>query len=151
MSAQYQTYVMMRLTRWVIWCMWRDNLLTKRPGPKRVCSSWGVLMEAMMAERGEQLGRLPREIERPCPVDVGEAEETGRCVQALPDKLRCVIVLEYLARMTKREKVAAMKPEGTSKTFYNRLDHAYYELLGLMNDAGAGLPLPVRAPVLVAA
>jgi len=147
MSAQYQTYVMMRLTRWVIWCIWRDNLLTQRPGPKRVCSSWGSIMQG----RVEQIGRLPREIERPCPVDVVEAEETGRCVQALPDKLRCVIVLEYLARMTKREKVAAMQPEGTAKTFYNRLDHAYYELLGLMNDAGVGLHLPARAPVSIAA
>jgi len=147
MSGQPQTYVMTRLCKWAVWCMWRDNLLTQRPGPKRVCSSWGSIMEG----RVEQIGRLPREIERPCPVDVIEAEETDRCVQALPDKLRCVIVLEYLARMTKAEKVAYMKPEGTAKTFYNRLDHSYYELLGLMNDAGAGLPLPGGAPVSVAA
>jgi hypothetical protein len=76
-------------------------------------------------------------------VDVVEAEETDRCVRLLDKKLLCVIVLQYLTCMRRELRVAAMKPPGCIKTYYNRLDRAHYELLGLMNDVAAGIEPPV--------
>lgn len=131
-------YVMMRLNRWAVYCIWRESLLVRSPKPKRVRSWWGLIL----SNRVHDPDRLPVQVVRPCPVDVVEAEETDRCVQALPEKLRCVIVLDYLTHMRKDERVRLMKPYGCAKTYYNRLERAYHELLGMFNDVNAGVALP---------
>lgn len=140
-----QTYVMDRLARWAVWCIWRENLLTSNPKPRRPVSWWGKIMDARVKTPDTPAPKAMRS----CPVDVLEAEETDRCVKALAEldrprsvKYARVIVLCYLTRMSKHEKAAAMEPPGCVKTYYNRLSRAHDELLGLMNDAGAGLELP---------
>ena len=142
-----QTYVMMRLNRWAVYCIWRESLLVRSPKPTRVRSWWGLIL----SNRVHDPDRLPAQVVRPCPVDVVEAEETDRCVQSLPEKLRCVIVLDYLTHMRKDERVRLMKPAACAKTYYNRLERAYDELLGLFNDAGAGMELPAAPSARTAA
>ena len=137
--AAPQTYVMMRLSRWAVYCIWRDALFIRSPKPKPVRSWWGLIL----SNRVHDPDRLPARVTRPCPVDVVEAEETDRCVRLLDKKLLCVIVLQYLTCMRRELRVAAMKPAGCAKTYYNRLDRAHYELLGLMNDVAAGIEPPV--------
>jgi hypothetical protein len=142
------TYVMMRLNRWAVYCIWRESLLVSSPKPKHVRSWWGLIL----SNRVHDPDRLPAQVVRPCPVDVVEAEETDRCVQSLPGRLRCVIILDYLTNMTKKQRVSAMKPSGCPQTYYNRLEWAHYELLGLFNDTGAGIELrPVVSARSVAA
>lgn len=141
-----QTYVAQRLARWAVWCLWRENLLTRSPKPMPLRSWWGGMMRDRVHDSDESL----RSALKPCPVDVLEAAETDLCVQALVAidekrgvKYAHVIVLCYLSRMSKHERAAAMVPPGCVQTYYNRLSRAHDELLGLMNDAGAGLPLPI--------
>lgn len=143
MTAATDTYVMMRLNRWAIYCIWHEDLMTASPKPRHVTSWLGRLIEGRLGDPD----KLPPQIERPCPVDVIEAQETDRCVLALPDRLRCVIVLEYLTTMGRDEKIAAMKPAGARMSFYRRLERAHYEILGLMNDVAVGVQLtPAAAP-----
>lgn len=132
------TYVMARLQRWAIYCIWHENLMTTSPKPRRVTSWLGRIISGRLGDPDN----LPAVIQRPCPVDVIEAQETERAVLALPERLRSVIVLEYLTNMGYLDKAKAMKPPGAFKSFYRRLERAHYELLGLMNDVAAGVPMP---------
>lgn len=84
----------------------------------------------------EQGWRDPRDV---CPVDIPEAIETQRCVDALPQSLREVIIQEHVMRGTQAQKALALKIDRV--TFWRRCQRAYPLLLGLFNDAGAGLDL----------
>lgn len=140
-------YVMMRLNRWAIYCVWREDLMTTSPKPRRVTSWLGRLIDGRLGDPD----RLPPQIERPCPVDVIEAEETDQAVLGLPDPLRSVVVLEYLTCMGYDAKARAMRPPGCVKTFYNRLTRAHGELLGLMGDVAVGIPVAAGRPPRAAA
>lgn len=132
-------YVIERLYRWAIYCLWREALLTSSPKPRRVTSWLGRVIDGRLHDASK--APTPPTIQRPCPVDVIEAEETDRCVQALEERLRCVVVLEYLTDMGYEERVAAMRPPGAERTYYQRRDRAHHLLLGLMLDVAAGVPL----------
>ena len=138
MSGVPQTYVMVRLDRWVIYCIWKADLLVKDPTPDRARSWWWRLVtNRHMHDPGAGHAR-----ERPCPVDVIEAEETDRCVMALPAGLRRMVASAYLDPRPVRVKVAEL---GLGKmTYYRWLGRAYNELLGLFNDVAAGISVPEK-------
>lgn len=150
MTAGGDNYVIMRLNRWSIYCIWKEDLLVRSPYPRRVTSWLGRIISGHFNNDREGT-QPPKIIRKPCPVDWIEAEETDRCVKGLPDYLRCVVVLQYLTNMEHEEKAAAMQPPGAFKTFYRRLERAHYELLGLMNDAAAGIELPAAPTTPIAA
>lgn len=140
--------VMARLSRWAVFCIWQENLMTTSPKPRRLTSWLGRLISGRLGDPD----RLPAIVERPCPVDVIEAAETDRYVQLLPDRLRDVVVLEYLTRMGFNEKAAQMKPPGSFKTYYRRLERAHYELTCKLKLETIKIPASaLRAPVLAAA
>lgn len=128
---QLYTHVSMRLVRCSQWT--RSGSF---PGPKRVRSWWGP----MVLDRNVKRTADP---ERPLPVDINEAEETYLCVLVLGDqKLKDAVMEAYFHGGTVEQKCAAL--QCCKQTFYNRLERAYAELLGYMNDVAAGVPLPVR-------
>ena len=128
---QLHTYVMVRLNQCVDWM--RSNAW---PGPKRVRSWWGP----MVLDRNVKRTADP---DRPAVVNDSEAEETLRCIMAIEDSdLRSAVIEAYFEGGTVDQKVNALGC--CRKTYYNRLERAYTEILGYMNDIAAGLPLPVR-------
>lgn len=78
-----------------------------------------------------------------CPVDISEAEETHKAVNALEPELRDLIAQEYLSGVTIsiRDKMKALG-FNSRQTYYNRLYRAYGVLLGYFNDLAADIPLP---------
>lgn len=135
---QMDTYVMDRLNRWVVFCLWRADLLTRSPKPGTVKSWWFAMVTAPNVR---QHGRHVEELGR-CPVDAIEAGATDICVRALPSELRAAIVMSYLTSGTAEQKAARL---GCSRRkFFYVLKQAYGELLGLFNDYEAGI---IRADV----
>lgn len=129
MSVQLQTYVSMRLERCGRWA--RSGGF---PGPQRVRSWWGP----MVLDRNVKRTADP---ERQIPVDATEAEQTYYCVLALGDPNLIDVVIEaYFKGGTVDQKCRAL--HCCKQTYYNRLERAQTELIGYMNDAAAGLPLP---------
>ena len=114
------SYVEGRLLRWSYWFH-----AGRRPGPERVISWWGPLV---LNGNVEQIGKLPQ-----VRVDPTEAEETDAAVRKLPQQLRSVVEEHWIRRGTVLQKCRALHV--SRAIFYSRLDRAYNELLGLMNDA----------------
>jgi hypothetical protein len=123
---------MARLSRWVIYCLWRADSLTPSPGPKRVKSSMGLWL----------LGDGERDPEPPvgrrqCPVDAVEGGITDLCVRQLPQKLREAVIVSYLTTGTVEDKARDLGCDRA--TYFRRLNRAYAEMLGLFNDHEAGV------------
>lgn len=132
-GVEFQTYVMMRVTRWAIFCMWQADLLTKRPGPAPVRSWLGVIMAQRVRHVRESAPRMRSR----CPVDEVECGITDLCIKQLPVPLREVIVASNLYPGTAEEK--ALELGCSRRTYFRRLQHAQAELLGLFNDHEAGV------------
>lgn len=131
-SAYQSLYVILRLNRWGIWVRWRANPGgVSDPMPARVKSWWFKLV---MVGKIEQIDRSPRAV---CEVDVLEAEETQRCIMALPDHLRDTIVEEYAVGGTADQKAQALGID--TRTFRHRRCVAHVELLGYFNDIAVGI------------
>ena len=128
-------YIIMRCNRWGWYMRWLSRGGAD-PGPRRLCSWWHKLITVRLLQ-----GHNEQEVRDACPVDVEEARETSLCVNALPDYLRDVIVEEYAVGGSAEQKAEALgiKP----KSFRDRREHAHVLLLGLFNDAAAGVPLHV--------
>lgn len=95
---------------------------------------------------------IPRSAEPPavmvrqrCPVDEIEAGATDLCVQQLPQHLRETIVIAYLSSGTADAKATTFNC--SRATYYRRLEAAYIELLGLMNDYEVGLVRSQASPI----
>jgi hypothetical protein len=128
-----QTYVIFRCNRWGTYVRWLSRTGIASVEPKNVASWWGpIVLEGNV----EQLGITARDV---CPVNIQEARETGRCVMALPDALKLTLIQEHCVRGKQQEKADAMGIDRV--TFWRRCQRAYDRLLGLMNDAAAGLPV----------
>lgn len=130
---QMQTYVDGRLERWVVFCLWKADLLTRSPKPATVKSWWFAMVTApnvrVHDRRVEEIGR--------CPVDAIEAGATDVCVQALPDEFKAAIVMSYLTSGTADDK--ARKLRCSRRMYFYRLKAAYAALLGLFNDYEVGM------------
>jgi hypothetical protein len=128
-----QQYVMQRLTLWAIWCLARVHEGGAPVGPARLRSWWGPMVLSPNAgsdSSAQHSGRALR-------VNDAAAQETDACVRALSDDLRQAVVLAYLCGGSMDDK--ASKAGISRRAFYYRLDRAYGELLGLLNDQAAGL------------
>lgn len=141
------TYVMLRLNRWRVYVCWLTSAGVSDPRPAGVVSQWGTLMrDRVQQDRGADTC---------CPVDKVEAQETQRCVAALPEYLRDTVVEDYLVGGTQQQKAKALGIQ--EKAFRNRRMSAHTVLLELFNLAAAGLPLQVitcrrgRPPVVAVA
>lgn len=66
--------------------------------------------------------------------------DVDKCVCALEADYRAVIMECYTAVGTKEAK--SRRLQISVKTFDNRLVKAHHEILGLLNDLAAGIPLP---------
>lgn len=130
------TYVMARLNRWVIWCIWKSDLLTPDPTPRHVKSWWHMVITRRKLRQG--LGER-REVpaRAACPVDEIEAGATDVCVQLLPAKLLAAVVVGYLTGGTAAEKADELGCDRA--TYFRRLERAYAALLGLFNDYEVGM------------
>lgn len=125
------TYVVLRLGRWRDYVRWQANGTTSHPGPKNPKSWWGLILEGNV----EQIDIVStRDV---CPVNAEEARETDKCVRALPDHLLLVVWEEYIICGSIDEKAAALAIE--KRAFRQRLSTAHNLLLGLFNDAAAGM------------
>lgn len=139
-GAVPQTYAMMRLNRWVIWMVWKIGQSTTDPRPRQVTSWWWKMVTVRHVQQFESGGKAVA-----CPVDVLEAEETDRCVGALPPGLRRMIALAYLDRRPVDRKVADLVASGVKisrRGYFRYLDRAHQALIGLFNDVAAGVALP---------
>lgn len=124
------TYVVLRCWRWGTYVRWLSRVGVGSVEPRKVVSWWGkIVLEGNV----EQLA-IARE---PAPVNIPEAIETGKCVMLLREPLRDAIIQEHAFRGTQTEKAKALKIDRS--THYRRCEAAYVELLGLFNDAAAGL------------
>ena len=133
-SPLQNLYVILRCNRWGLYVRWLANPGgVSDPRPQRVQSWWFKLVMVGKVQQVVSLGR------RRCPVDILEAEETGRCVSALPTYLKDAIVEEYVVGGTAQQKASALGIE--QRAFRHRRGVAHGELLGLFNDAAVGLPL----------
>lgn len=139
MSVQLHTYVIGCLERWAVWCLWQADLLTPKPGPRPMKSWWHVIVTKR--KLGQGIGAAVIEIaagqRAPCPVDPVEAGVTDLCVDQLPLKLRNAVIMGFLQGGTAEEKAFELGCDRS--TYFRRLERAYGELLGLMNDHEAGL------------
>lgn len=132
-GVQLHTYAMERLNRWVIYCLWRADLLTPQPGPRDVKSWWFTMVMAPNVK----VARTPLVQRKPCPVDEIEAGITELCIQQLPMKLRNVVVIGSLSPDTAEEKSLELGCDRA--TYFRRMNRAYAELLGLFQDYEAGI------------
>lgn len=140
-GSYFQTYVMLRCGRLGRFARWAEGLGVADPRPQRVTSWWGPVV---MSGNVEQLGL--ESIRGLCPVDIIEADETRRCIMALPDHLRDAIVQEYVVCGKQAQKARALGIE--VRAYQRRISLAHTLLLDLFNAAAADLPLEVdyRAP-----
>lgn len=137
-SALQSLYVILRCNRWGAWVRWRANPGgLSDPTPARVRSWW---FQVVMVDKVQQLENTGRR--GLCPVDMLEAEETHRCIDALPDHLRDTIVEEYAVGGSAYQKAEALGID--TRTFRHRRCLAHVELLGLFNDAACGVRLVKR-------
>jgi DNA-directed RNA polymerase specialized sigma24 family protein len=116
------TYVMSRLCLWAEWRLRRDDGGLGYPRHSAFAKSPGA-------------GFWSPEMD-------SAACEMDQCVCALERDLHQAVMEEYTRTGTQEQK--AKRCGCTAKTFCARLERAYRELLGLMNDQAAGLPLPVH-------
>jgi hypothetical protein len=127
------TYVDGRLFRWGQYVRWLiRGAGTTDPTPKDVRSWWGPVVHDRLVQENS---RIASSID--CPVDAEEARETDAAVRKLreiDERLYQVIVECYVKGGTVEQKVAAIGVKSI-QTYYNRLQRAQAELLGLMNDA----------------
>lgn len=128
-------FVIMRCNRWGTYVRWLARGGSD-PRPKRVVSWWHKIITSRLLQQPEQ--RRPID---DCPVNLEEARETWQCIDALPVHLRDVIVEEYGVGGTADQKAEALGIKANS--FRDRRENAHALLLGLFNDAAAGLPLRV--------
>lgn len=145
--SDLQTYVISRLCRWATYVRWLSRGGVD-PRPAYLRSWWGKLVQA----------RNPRPEGEPavsdvCPVDIIEARETRRAIDALPEHLRETIIEEYLIGGTQKQKAEALHID--ERTLRRRREQAHGLLLGLFNDIAAGLeprcePTAVGRPPIVA-
>jgi hypothetical protein len=139
-NALQMTYVVLRLNRWGVYVRWLTSGGSD-PRPPRLTSWWGKLVMEPNVEQSDRVSLVTRE----CPVDIDEARETEACVRALPEHLKRTMIEEYLVRGTADQKAQALAIE--VRAFRYRRDRAHNLLLGLFNDAAAGLPLEVEEPI----
>lgn len=130
---QLHTYVMNRLLRWKLYVIWCADARTPPPGPKSVKSWW-----LSIVQRPNVRMPAPSMVQRAaCPVDEIECGIIQLCIEQLPEHLRDVVLLGYLASGTAEDKAREL---GCCRaTYFNRLNAAYAELLGLLNDHEAGV------------
>lgn len=74
-----------------------------------------------------------------CAVDVGEARETRRCIDALDKPLRLAMIQEHVIRGKQQQKAYALGIDRT--TYWRRCERAYVLLLGCFNDVAAEIDL----------
>lgn len=132
-EGPFPSYVIFRCNRWGTYRRWLAAAGVRASKPKNVKSWWGPIVQDRNVA---QDWRDPRDI---CPVDIPEALETQRCIDALPASLKEVMLQEHVVRGTQAEKAHALRIDRV--TFWRRCQRAYGLLLGLFNDAGADLPL----------
>lgn len=132
-------YVIMRLNRWGMYVRWLARGGSD-PRPKQVVSWWHKIITRRLLQEHDQ---QQRQIDT-CPVDLEEARETWTCIEALPWHLRDVIVEEYAVGGSAEQKAGALDIE--PRAFRYRRDRAHVELLGLLVDAAAGVPLTKSEP-----
>lgn len=140
-NVAFQTYVILRCNRWGLTMRWITRLGVTDPRPFPVSSWWGPIV---LDGNVEQLGiDSVRDV---CPWNPQEAEETLKCVEALPEYLRDTLVEQYVKRGTQAEKAARLGIE--PRAFRRRLSIAHGYLLDLFQAAAVGLPLEIdyRAP-----
>lgn len=132
-GLQLHTHVMARLDRWVVFCLWRADLLTPDPGPRSVKSWWF----SMITARNMRVPAVAASSRAQCPVDELEAGATDVCVQQLNEKQRLAVLESFLTTGTAEEK--AQRLGCSRRMFFYRLNAAYTSLLGLMQDYELGL------------
>lgn len=133
-DVAFQTYVILRCNRLGQFARWFEGLGVADPKPQKVTSWWGAIV---MNGNVEQLGL--DSIRDVCPVDIIEADETQRCILALPDYLKDTIVQEYVVCGKQAEKAHFLGID--TRTYRRRLSRAHIILLDFFNAAAAGLPL----------
>lgn len=138
-NVAFQTYVILRLSRLGRFVRWVDGLGVRNPKPADVISWWGPIV---MNGNVEQTGL--ESIRDICPVDIVEAEETRRCIIALPQHLFETVIQEYVVCGKQAQKAHALDIDVS--TFRRRLTVAHAVLLDLFNAAAAGLPLEANYP-----
>jgi DNA-directed RNA polymerase specialized sigma24 family protein len=116
------TYVMSRLCLWAEWRLRRDDGGLGYPRHSAFAKSPGA-------------GFWSPEMD-------SAACEMDQCVCALERDLHQAVMEEYTRTGTQEQK--AKRCGCCLATFKNRINKAHSELLGLMNDQAAGLPLPVH-------
>lgn len=129
-----QTYVIFRCTRWGLTMRWLQRAGVTNPVPRDMTSWWGPIV---LDGNVEQVGiESVRDV---CPWNLEEAQETQRCVNALPGHLWSTVTEEYVKIGNRELKAARLGID--ARTRRRRLNTAHALLLDLFNAAGAGLPL----------
>jgi hypothetical protein len=133
----FRTYVILRCNRLGRFARWAEGLGVADPRPADMRSWWGpIVMDGNVEQSGfDSL----RDI---CPVDIIEADETRRCILALPNHLRDTIIQEYVVCGKQAQKARALGIH--VRTYRHRLNVAHTLLLDLFNAVAADLPLEVN-------
>jgi len=116
------TYVVSRLNMWALWRLRRDDGGLGYPRKS-----------AFTTEPGGSFWT---------PEMDSASTEMDACVCALRDQLKQVIMLEFTRAGTQEQKAKLCSCH--VNTYKNRLNAAYNELLGYLNDQAAGVALPVN-------
>lgn len=131
-GVQLHTYVEKRLLAWMLYVRWSDDAFTRDPTPQSVKSWWLTIV----MRPNVRMQRSP-EVRRDCPVDEIECGVTQLCLQQLPRHLCDAVLLCWLANGTAEDKAREL---GCCRaTYFNRLNAAYAELIGLLNDHESGV------------
>lgn len=137
------SYIDTQLVLWGVYKRWLERG-GSIGGPKRVRSWWGpVITDRLLQGHGIKTTGGQDE----CPVNIEEARDMDACVSALlgvDEDLHQVVMECWYLGGTVEQQVQAC---GCAlKTYYRRLERAKDELLGLLQDKLAGIPLPKACP-----
>lgn len=133
-NALQHLYCILRCNRWGVYVRWSQRNVARNPKPAEMRSWWGPIVLDGNVEQDR-----PPSAYSLCPVDVAEALETQACIDKLPKHLKRAMIQEHVLQGTQRQKANALEIDRTS--FWRRCERAYQLLLGMFNDAGAGLPI----------
>ncbi len=128
-------YAVQRCNRWGRFERWRIKLRggSLSSAPAEVDSWWGqMVLDGNVEQQGFD------SLRDQCPVDIEEALDTRRCVDALPWRLNETVWQEHVrAARGQREKAWTLGVD--RRAYRRRLALAYPMLLKFMDDVAAGL------------